>query len=281
MTTPGRSAAADADPAWLSALGHRNAMTSMRRNADSLGAAARQGPGWFAVRTRASDNSSNGVVVGPGAEFDDEQIERLATWVGESGRAASWLLERPDPTLAARLIAAGGSPERTGNWCGRALPLDRRRMRSSVRVERVADAEQAHHWLRLASECDWFARDLDRRAQADALRHPAPYERYWIAVVDGVPAGFATTVAGSSSDAVAGTVDGEAIVDLRDVGVGVHARHDGVGTALVSHVLDSAAADGARWVIAEPSPDGWALMATLGFTLAPVTPDLTFYFSPA
>ena len=123
-------------------------------------------------------------------------------------------------------------------------------------------------WLDVAHSCGWIDGEADRTARrrlylALGLQHSALTHR--LAREDDRAVGFASTF-----------VHGD-VVDLWNLGVAPTARRRGIGRALVLATMSDALRRGAHAVVSAPSPDGWQLQRTIGFTTVPVEPDTTFY----
>lgn len=159
----------------------------------------------------------------------------------------------PDPALTVVLQDAGLTPERTGWWCGQESGAS---AHAPPDVERVWSLEE---WTTVAAACGW-----GERPPYHLMNRP-----HWVAHRDGRAVGMASGWHGEQCELV-------------DVAVLPDARRRGVGTALVGTVLRWAADRGAAHIVAAaPSTEGWALLSSLGFASAPVTPDVAFYLPAA
>lgn len=216
----------------------------------------RRGSGYVAIRSGFQSNDLNGLVAERGFVPTAVLVAELVAWF--DGAPAQWLAAAPDPALTDVLEGAGLIAERTGWWCGRAVGGSTASTAStastpSSAVERVWSLGE---WTAVAMACGW-----DERPSYDLISRP-----HWVARRDGRAVGMASGWHGEQCELV-------------DVAVLPDARRCGVGSALVQTILAWAAGRGAVDVVAAPSPDGWALLSSLGFESMPVTPDVAFYFS--
>lgn len=225
------------------------------------GVDVRSGDGWLAVCTGGDSNDLNGVLAEPGVVPTSADLMWLREWF--AGLPATWHASEPDPALTAAMTQAGWQAERTGRCAGRDLPMPPPDLAPEIEVRRVETDADLDAWIRLASECGWFS-GVDQRTVRRRLAYGLPWLR-WIATLDGDDVGLAT-----------GWWD-EDLAEIVDIAVLPSARRRGVGSALLATV--GAWADTARYLVVEPSPDGWRLMAARGFQNEPTIPDTAFYLS--
>jgi len=268
----------------IAAAGHRAArsrLVDLARLADptrpvgpaasSVVAECRVTDAWVAVRTGLDSNDLNGVVATGRRVPTPSELVELHRWWGSA--PACWLASEADPALTEALLQAGWEAERSGRWAGRALdpgarPEAARRRDPSLAVRRVASGADLDAWADVAVECGWC-----EPAERDGLRRLAGLDALtrWVAVVAD-PGGADRTVGMATGWREAD------LVELVDVPVVPGHRRRGVGAGLIDAVCSWG--DPATSVVAAPSPDGWALMRSLGFVDVPVEPDVCFYRAP-
>jgi GNAT superfamily N-acetyltransferase len=221
-----------AQAAWLQHLG------------SAPGAEVSGGEGLYAVRTRVTSNSENGVLADATAPVTCAQAERLAAWFAEWRVPSSWLCaERGDHgAVAAKLEAAGYRPERSA-WEMRAsvgalaaLPAV---ALPGVRLAPVSSERTLGAWLDVAGAGGWFESEA----------------------AVGMASAFFT----------------EKTVVLTSVSVLPSERRRGIGRALALERLREARERGCELAVLGSSPDGAALYETLGFESHPQPPDRWFY----
>lgn len=240
------------------ALAHRAERSRLAELAGVDGVRTRTGDGWLAIRTGLDSNDLNGTLSEPGHRPDAELLAELGAWFGTA--PASWYLAAPDPGFAVAAAEAGWQPETSARCAGRRLPFSAA-VPPGVLVRQVADATDAAGWLDVAEACEWF--DADERQHREPVLRALARPR-WIACRDGLPVGMAS-----------GWRDRE-LAEVVDVAVLPAARRAGVGTALLAAVAGWAAS--ADQLVAAPSPDGWALMRTLGFANLPALSEVVAYW---
>ena len=237
------------------------------------GAETRVGDGWWAVRTGLRSNDLNGVLSAPGHVPDATLLAETGSWFGPA--PATWQLDASDERLAGAALRAGWQPERGARCAGRLLPLPASAsdrpvpVLDDIALRLVDDEAGLADWLDVAQESGWF--DADERHGRASLARALSWSR-WVAYRDEEPVGMAT---GWRDGEGAGWRDG-GIAELVDVAVLPTVQRRGVGTALVDAVAAWAAT--ATWLVAAPSPDGWALLATLGFDNVPALADTVAYW---
>jgi ankyrin repeat protein/GNAT superfamily N-acetyltransferase len=217
----------------------------------------------FAVLTGIEDNTENGVVCD---RADDDAIAATLAWLADRGAPAQWLVG-DSSDLGERLVAAGGSPERTGVVMGAELdrlPLDAPPP-PGVTIVAVRDAETLAAWRDVAREC--LFDDADDRArvlESLGLGDDAPVQ-HRVAMRDGRPVGAASSF-----------LHGE-VAYGQHLGVLAPERRGGVGRALAEHALREPRAAGATTAVLGPTPDTIAFYRLLGFVLRPDLRDRNFY----
>lgn len=238
----------------VAALAERTALGRLLSQADLPGTEVRGGDGWVALRSGVSSNDCNGVVSEGADGIDAGVVADLVAWL--DGVPASWLTSRADPRLTRLLVDAGAVSERTGSWSGRELPAD-----LALPGGVLPLGDPVDH-LDVAEACG-LADPADRAVRRTGLRsHPL-----FVHVVvrrGGRPVGMATGFAGTALEVV-------------QVGVLPDHRRQGVATALVEALMVAGRERGLGAVVAAPTPEGGRLFASMGFEVAPVTPDVCFY----
>ncbi|MFT3716422.1 MAG: GNAT family N-acetyltransferase [Gordonia sp. (in: high G+C Gram-positive bacteria)] len=224
----------------------------------------RSGDGWTAVRSGCDSNDLNGVLVDRGRLPDPGLLAELGVWFGEA--PATCHLADSDHRFPEVARTGGWQPEDSAFGAGRTLPLDVPAADAEIDIRRVSSARGLDDWLDVAGACGWFD-DGDERARRRAVAEALPWPR-WVAYRDDRPVGMTTGWRH------------RALAEIVDVAVVADARRRGIGRALVATVAAWASAS-ARTIVAEPSPDGAALLTTLGFRTVPEIPDSAAYWTPA
>lgn len=240
-------------------LAHRAERSRLAELAGVDGVRTRAGDGWLAIRTGLDSNDLNGALSEPGHRPDAALLAELGVWFGTV--PASWQLAAPDPGFAVAAADAGWQPETSARCSGRRLPFSAA-VPPGVVVRQVAGPADATAWLDVAEACEWF--DADERQRREPVLRALVRPR-WIACRDGLPVGMAS-----------GWRDRE-VAEVVDVAVLPAARRAGVGTALLAAVAGWA--DSADHLVAAPSPDGWAMMRTLGFENRPALSEVIAYWN--
>jgi GNAT superfamily N-acetyltransferase len=251
-----------AQAAWLAHLG------------TAPGAEVLESEGLYAVRTRVTSNSENGVLSGAAAEVSRATAERLAAWFAEWSVPSSWLCAEGEGRVetAAVLEAAGYRPERSA-WDMRArvasVALGSGEAPAGVRIADVSSARAFEAWLDVAGACDWFESEPGRRALRDlhsglGLDDSAPL-RHYVAMREETAVGMASAF-----------FTGKTVV-LASVAVLPSERRLGIGRALAFERLRQARDRGCDLAVLAPSPDGAALYEALGFETYRQAPDRWFY----
>jgi GNAT superfamily N-acetyltransferase len=177
------------------------------------------------------------------------------------------------PAATVRLIDRGLTPERTGHDMGRPLSgvgvgVDGPPA-AGWQLSEVTDAQALRDSFGVYADDGWWdgTGELDRRVEIAARLGYGPGRpiRHWTAHHEGLPVGAATSFRFDET------------VLLVHACVAAPWRRQGIGTALTRARLVTAAGTGAVQAVAFPSPDGYHLHRSLGFTPSPVHPDRCFY----
>lgn len=221
----------------------------------------------FAVITGVADDTENGVVC---SRLEGGEEELLA-WL--RGTPARWFVGR-ESDLGPRLVAAGGSPERTAVVMGADVerlapgrapapaPARTAATPPGLDIVPVRDEPALAEWMRVAGQTtiDGDDPELARRAAVIAslgLHEDAPLQLR-LARRDGQTIGI-----------VSWFVHGDVALG-HHLGVLAHERRGGVGRALAQAV-------GARTIIVAPTPDAIGFYRLLGCVLRQALRDRTFY----
>ena len=239
----------------VAAVAERTALGRLLCQADLPGTEVRGGEGWVAIRTGLGSNDLNGVVSQGAEGVSAADVADLVAWF--DGVPASWLTSRADPLLTELLVAAGARPERAGHWVGRDLVVAEPSLPGVV----LPLGDPSDH-LDVAQACGWFGPDERAARREQLLPHPLLVHR--VVRRDGEPVAMATGFVGTALEVVA-------------VAVRPEHRRQGLARALVEDLVAVGHDRGLGQVVAAPTPDGARLFAAMGFTSAPVTPDVCFY----
>ena len=232
--------------------------------------------GVWAVRTRVSSNTENGVLSDNGAHVTRDVVRRLAQWFAEWGVPASWICAEGAERLrtAAVLESSGWKPERNAHEMRAAVPalVHAAASPEGVRLERVTSVPHLDEWLDVAAACGWFETDAERRAmralQLDAGLAATGPLRLYLARQERRPVGMAGAFyTGTTALLIANAVLASS-------------RRSGIGSALARTRLRDARAQGCELAVLAPSPDGAKLYESLGFETHPQPPGRWFYAPP-
>jgi GNAT superfamily N-acetyltransferase len=208
-------------------------------------------PGLLAVRTGASSNVDNGIVL----EREDADIDGLVDWFHEPASLICSGFDASDE-LRARLAGAGLDEERSGVTSGAALgELPELVSPAGITISAATDARDLDDWLAVARQTAIYE-EHDRR--------PLPV-RHWVARRADRPVGLATAFFTSTT------------VLLEHVAVVEDERRRGIATALALVRLREGRRFGCELAVFGTTPESAALYERFGFTTQPDEGRRWFY----
>jgi GNAT superfamily N-acetyltransferase len=227
----------------------------------------------LAVTSGLFSNTENGIVVSSRAAATLETVIELVRWVTERHVPASLVLtDVVGDDVVECLIDAGLTPENAGHEMGMPLVPDALpafSVNRNVDIREVSDELTLCDGLRVLDEDGWFDEPGEyerRRVVAARVGYGAGSPvRHWVAYRGSRPVGMATSFRFCDT------------VVLAHCCVAEDQRRRGIGTALTSARLEAAYRSAARLAVLSPSPDGYELHRSLGFTLVDSPQDRWFY----